>query len=445
MNMKKHLGLACMAHAFFTAGTSMAADWNRAGGDIGDWSVIGNWNGGVPNAVAATARWKNNNALKNVDLVGGNPPTIGYFYGAANNTTVTLSGGTLNFDETFDPEHGAYIAPNSHGSGASAKITFNNALSVYNGNGNMRAGGDDGWGTVAGTVVFANSGNSWNKTFINNSVTVQLGIAGALPSGTVVTLGNSTANTGRWGALDLNGNNQTVAGLQVASGNAAGLNNTVTSTAAAVLTVNNSSDYTFAGTLAGAGLGLTKSGSGVLTLTGANTYGGHTIVGQGTLKLGVGALANTPSITIASGATFDVSALASFTFTGSSPVQTLAGGSSSGVSSVNAGGNTLTLASGALAKFEANGTGGTVGKISVTGNLTLNANAITINVTGSALAAGTYRLLDCTGTLANTGTFGKPTITGTPLNGATASISVTAGAAGYIDLVISSGMVFMVL
>ena len=55
------------------------------------------------------------------------------------------------------------------------------------------------------------------------------------------------------------------------------------------------------------------------------------------------------------------------------------------------------------------------------GNLTLNANPITVNVTGAALAAGNYPLLTCTGTLVNTGTFGTPTIAGTPLLGTAAS------------------------
>ncbi|MGD0745189.1 MAG: autotransporter-associated beta strand repeat-containing protein, partial [Verrucomicrobiota bacterium] len=192
--------------------------------------------------------------------------------------------------------------------------------------------------------------------------------------------------------------------------------------------------------IAGSGNNLTKGiNTGTVSLGTANTYSGNTTISAGTLTLNGGTIASTPQISIASGATFDVSA-AGITLTGSSPQQTLAGSSTSGAASINAPSQTVTLASGALLSFQAAGGGSTtVGEISVTGGLTLNANAVTVNVTGPALAAGTYRLLDCTGTLANTGTFGTPTITGTPLSsGYTASISVTTGSPGHVDLNVNS-------
>jgi autotransporter-associated beta strand protein len=63
----------------------------------------------------------------------------------------------------------------------------------------------------------------------------------------------------------------------------------------------------------GGSFGLTKTGDQRLTLTGsANTYSGATTVAVGTLALGSNALLpNSPSITIAAGATLDVSAKAS--------------------------------------------------------------------------------------------------------------------------------------
>lgn len=91
----------------------------------------------------------------------------------------------------------------------------------------------------------------------------------------------------------------------------------VTGPATRVLSVDQSTDSRYDGIIEGdrgaAGprdLVLEKLGSGKLTLTGYNTYRGATIVGGGTLALaGAGALVNTPSITLASGATFDVSGL----------------------------------------------------------------------------------------------------------------------------------------
>ena len=53
----------------------------------------------------------------------------------------------------------------------------------------MHVGGTDTWGNQYGTVVFANSGHSWDNTYINNYVTAQLGIAGGgCPGSTVVYL-----------------------------------------------------------------------------------------------------------------------------------------------------------------------------------------------------------------------------------------------------------------
>jgi autotransporter-associated beta strand protein len=66
------------------------------------------------------------------------------------------------------------------------------------------------------------------------------------------------------------------------------------------LTVNNSSDGVFAGTISGAG-GLTKSGAGLLNLTAANTDTGPTAIDAGELKLN-GSLAS-GSLALAAGAT----------------------------------------------------------------------------------------------------------------------------------------------
>ena len=66
---------------------------------------------------------------------------------------------------------------------------------------------------------------------------------------------------------------------------------------------------TFAGALSGSG-GLNKKGAGVLTLTAVNSYTGQTTIGAGALALSsTGVLADTSTISVGNGATFNVSAV----------------------------------------------------------------------------------------------------------------------------------------
>ena len=57
---------------------------------------------------------------------------------------------------------------------------------------------------------------------------------------------------------------------------------------------------------------LTKTGAGLLTLSGANTYTGTTTINQGTLRLGAAASMASRTINVASGARFDVANVATF-------------------------------------------------------------------------------------------------------------------------------------
>jgi len=86
-------------------------------------------------------------------------------------------------------------------------------------------------------------------------------------------------------------------------------NQTLTDTAGLPVKLNvgsNNASTTYSGILSGSGL-LTKSGSGTLTLSGSNTYTGTTTVNAGTLSLGSAYLKDTVAVTIASGATLDLS------------------------------------------------------------------------------------------------------------------------------------------
>jgi autotransporter-associated beta strand protein len=93
---------------------------------------------------------------------------------------------------------------------------------------------------------------------------------------------------------------------------AAGDTPTIDVVLAAPLTISTPLTSTAFGNSTG-GLGLTKTGLGTLTLGGANTYAGTTSILAGTLALGPTASLATAAIGVASGATFDVSALSGFT------------------------------------------------------------------------------------------------------------------------------------
>ncbi|MEI7728231.1 MAG: autotransporter-associated beta strand repeat-containing protein [Verrucomicrobiota bacterium] len=280
-------------------------------------------------------------------------------------------------------------------------------------------------------------GNNANAT--NNSLTLLGG--GVLSNVSSVTLGGVNSR------LSFNGGTL-AAGT---NGNLINTNNTVFNATSYVQTggaVIDSVGFTVTNRLplledpGSPGGRLTKLGSGTLSLLGTNNYSGGTSISAGTLALaGNGSLANTPSISIAAGAVLNVSGITpgGYTLTGSTPQQILSASSSFGVATVNATGKVLTLAPGALATFKADGAAGTVGKISVTGNLALNANAITVDVLNAVLPVGTNRLLGCSGTLVNSGQFGAPAITGMGLgSGKIASLNVVTGAAGYVELQVAA-------
>ena len=144
------------------------------------------------------------------------------------------------------------------------------------------------------------------------------------------------------------------------------------------------------------GFGITKTGAGTLTLSGANTYTGDTTISSGKLALsGSGSIANSPTIEVAGGATFDVS--------GSTAASTLAGGQglkATGAAAAGtiatASGKGLTTASNSPLQFTAfNGTAAPL-TISGAGSLTLQGgNVVTVNVSngGAPLGLGDYTLI----------------------------------------------------
>ena len=152
--------------------------------------------------------------------------------------------------------------------------------------------------------------------------TLKMGRANVLPSTAELIMGNPTGAATP--SLDLNGFNQTIAGITYNGGSASTGTRRITNSDAtnvAVLTLNPATNYSPTGGSATNSLILTgnlsvvKQGAGTMTLSGINTYSGNTTVSAGTLSLtradsaadaNTGNDLSTVSIAAAAGATLDL-------------------------------------------------------------------------------------------------------------------------------------------
>lgn len=152
--------------------------------------------------------------------------------------------------------------------------------------------------SILGSSGLTKAGSATLTLFAANSYTgtttvlagiLQARAAGALPAATTVVLGSGNNNA----TLDVRAS-QTVAGIITAGTGTGFITNTQT-TGTTTLTVNPdgaggaAADSTFAGVIRDGDathvIGLTKAGSRTLTLTGSNSYTGHTTVSAGTLLI----------------------------------------------------------------------------------------------------------------------------------------------------------------
>ena len=122
--------------------------------------------------------------------------------------------------------------------------------------------------TKTGLGILTLAGNStYSGATLVNMGTLQAGIANAFSASSAYTVASGAI-------LGLNGFNQTIGSLAGAGA--------VTLGGATLTTGNDNTSTTFSGTISGAG-GLTKIGTGVLTLAGANTFTGGTTLNAGGL------------------------------------------------------------------------------------------------------------------------------------------------------------------
>ena len=293
------------------------------------------------------------------------------------------------------------------GNGAKA---FNISNNVTRFNGFVAQGTAPGANTLTkggpGTLVLGNAGNTFTKPFIVTGGTLQISTEsclGANPPGAVTTQltlnGGALETTATMTIDDFN------RGISLGLGG--GTFNVDPST---TLTISSGNP------IAGTGGTLIKTGTGTLILGAFNSYSGSTVINAGKLALDTsGAITTSPSIVVGSGATFDVSAVSSFTLASGQSISgsgTVVGNvNGSGTSAISPGSspgtltfnNDLTLLAGDTLIFDlTNNTtigGGVNDLLVVNGNLNLNNNVVTIRALtpGGALANGTYRLVNYSG------------------------------------------------
>ncbi|MBR0774520.1 autotransporter domain-containing protein [Bradyrhizobium diazoefficiens] len=362
-------------------------------------------------------------AFTNASSASGGSNVVTYTVNGAMSFNDTSTAGTANITNNGDVEFNA-------GSNAGTATIVNNVVMNFNeassANGatitNAAAGflSFNSTATAAtatisndGTLIFGSSATAGNSTITTNS--------GATTSFTgTSTGGNARFITTAGGTVDISGLSSTgmTAGSIEGAGNYVLGANTLTTGS-----LNTSTQVD--GVISGTGGGLTKVGTGTLTLTGANSYTGATTISAGTLALSGGGSISSSSVVTVNGV-FDVSAV-------SGPIiQTLAGSSSG----VVIGGDTLQIANGST-EFAGSIQGGTGLRI-LGGTQTLSG---TNTFTGTTtIMSGSTLALKGNGSIANSivvfaaGSTGTLDISQTTSGASVGGLFSLAGSTGIVSL-----------
>ncbi|MEI8125896.1 MAG: autotransporter domain-containing protein, partial [Parachlamydiaceae bacterium] len=291
-------------------------------------------------------------------------------------------------------------------SGMTGNIVNNAALTFDQAANSAFQGGISGAGTLtkngAGTLTLQGI-NSYSGNTVVAAGALRAGVAGAFSSSSSVIMDNTSG-----AVLDLNGFNQTIVSLSGGGGTGGNI-----SLGSATLTTGNSGNTVYGGVISGGG-GVTKVGSGILSLTGANTFTGIMQVLSGELNLN-GSVGGNMSIASGTLLTGDGTVGGSLVISSGG---TISPGNSIGTFHVlgnftNNGGNYL---------VEINGAGAS-DMIDVGGTATLNGGSVIVtSVDGTYSLTDVYTILTASSV---TGTYSSVVVNGLPIPPALLKPSLT--------------------
>ncbi|KJC56306.1 autotransporter [Bradyrhizobium sp. LTSPM299] len=261
--------------------------------------------------------------------------------------TYNVSGGSMSFTDTSTAGtativNNGIVQFNNSSTAGSANITNNLAMDFFD---NASAGSATIGNAASGTMTFNNTATAATAT-ITNAGTLQFNNSSTAGNATITTnngatttfSGTSTGGSARFitnagGTFNISG--LTSGGMTAGSIEGAG---SYVLGAKTLTTGSNNLSTQVDGVISGTGGGLTKVGTGTLTLTGINTYTGATIVNGGTLALSSsGSISSSSSVTV--NGTFDTSGLTN----GGTSIKSLSG-AATGL--VNLGSENLTITNG---------------------------------------------------------------------------------------------------
>ncbi len=255
----------------------------------------GNWSGGFtpPITNGANATFAGPGGTATNDITSATLSSVGaILFSVTGSYTLQANSGSAGFDTASALAVGGSITNTSTGSQTiNLALSFASNQTISASSGNIAIGGP-----ISGAGALTKQGNNTLTLLGANTYSGGTALtAGQLNINNATALGNGTI-TITSGTLDnTSGSSITLTNNNAQNWNGdfsfAGTNNLNLGTGAVAMNANrtvavNGSTLTVGGVVSGSGFGLTKNGSGTLTLAGNNTYSGTTTINGGALEIG---------------------------------------------------------------------------------------------------------------------------------------------------------------